>query len=69
MKFNTEKGGRRPSDLTFTMPSECEIFSGGLRELSCITHQLGKCDLEPKSGFPDATGSHPVVHNGKLTVI
>ena len=29
-------------------------------ELSRITHQLGKCDLEPKSGFPDSTGSHPV---------
>ena len=60
MKFITERGGGRPpSDLTFTMPSECEIFSGGLRELSRITHQLGKWDLEPKSGFPDATGSHP----------
>ena len=61
MKFITERGeGRPPSDLTFTMPSECEVFSGGLRELSRITHQLDKCDLEPKSGFPDATGSHPV---------
>ena len=59
--------GRPPSDLMFTVPSECEIFSGGLWELSriigryiYITHQLGKCDLEPKSGFPDATGSHLV---------
>ena len=61
MKFITERGGGRPpSDLTFTMPSECEVFSGGLRELSRITHQLGKCDLEPKSRFPDATGSHPL---------
>ena len=56
MKFITERGGGRPpSDLTFTMPSECEVFSGGLRELSRITHQLGKCDLEPKSGFPDVS--------------
>ena len=60
MKFITEReGGRPPSDLMFTKPLECEVFSGGLRELSRITHQLGKCDLEPKSGFPDATGSHP----------
>ena len=51
MKSITERGGGRPpSDLTFTMPSECEAFSGGLTELSRITHQLGKCDLEPKSG-------------------
>ena len=42
------------------MPSECEVFSRGLRQLSRITHQLGKCDLEPKSGFPDAMGSHPL---------
>ena len=65
MKFITERGGGRPpSDLTYTMPSECEVFFGGLREPSRITHQLSKfeCDLEPKSGFPDATiatGSHP----------
>ena len=61
MKFMFERGGRPPSDLTFTMPSECEVFSGGLREPSRITHQFDKCDLEPKSGFPDATGSHPLV--------
>ena len=62
MKFMSERvGGRPPSDLTFTMPSECEVFSGGLREPSRITHQLGKCDLELKSGFPDTTGSHPVL--------
>ena len=47
------------------MPSECEVFSGGLRELSRITHQLGKCDLEPKSGFPVTTGSRPVVQNNE----
>ena len=54
--YRNYPGSWPPSDLTFTMPSECEVFSGGLRELSRITHQLGKCDLEPKSGFPDATG-------------
>ena len=27
--------------------------------LLCIIHQLGKCDLKPKSEFPDAMGSHP----------
>ena len=37
----TERGGGRPpSDLTFTMPSECKVFSGGLREPLRITHQL-----------------------------
>ena len=70
MNFITERGGGRPpSDLTFTMPSECEVFSGGLRELSRITHRLGKCDLEPKSGFPDATGSHPVNINSSLRTL
>jgi hypothetical protein len=46
---------RPPSSL-----SECEVFSGGLREPSRITHQLGKGDLKAKSGFPDAAGSHPL---------
>ena len=60
-KFTTGGGGGRPpSDLKFTMPSECEVFSGGLREATRISHQLGKGDLEAKSGFPDAAGSHPI---------
>ena len=58
----TGRGGGGPrSDLKFTTPSECKMFSGGLRSPSRITHQLGKYDLEPKSVFPDATGSHPVL--------
>ena len=61
MKFITERGGGEASyRFNVSMPSECEVFSGGLRELSRIIHQLGKCDMEPKSGFPDATGSHPL---------
>ena len=57
----TGRGGGGPrSDLKFTTPSECKMFSGGLRSPSRITHQLGKYDLEPKSVFPDATGSHPM---------
>ena len=58
-KFTTEGGGGRPpSDLKFTTPSQCEVFSGGLRVSP--THQLGKGDLKAKSGFPDAAGSHPI---------
>ena len=58
----TGRGGGGPrSDLKFTTPSECKMVSGGLRSPSRITHQLGKYDLEPKSVFPDATGSHPLM--------
>jgi hypothetical protein len=58
-KFTTGRGGETPSDLKFTTPLECKVFSGGLREPSHITHQLGKSDLKPKSMFSDTTGSHP----------
>jgi hypothetical protein len=57
-----KKGETPPSDLKFTTPSECKVFSG-LREPSRITHQLGKSDLKPKSTFPDATRSHPVINS------
>jgi hypothetical protein len=55
-KFMTERGRPR-SDLKFTTRAKC--FPG---VSSRITHQLGKCDLEPKSVFlADATpGSHPI---------
>ena len=61
MKFITERG--EEASFRFNVYNAFgvrSIFRGSLRELSRITHQLGKCDLEPKSGFPDATGSHPL---------
>ena len=48
----TEKG--RPHSDLFTTPSECKVFSKGAQGSGSITSQLGKCDLKPKSGFPDA---------------
>ena len=38
-------------DLKFTAPSGRKILSGGLREPSRITHQLGKGDLEQNLGL------------------
>ena len=50
-RFTTRSGGRRPLlYLKFTTPSEREKLSGGLREPSPITHQLGKGDLEQNLG-------------------
>ena len=55
MKFITERGGVE-AYFRFNVYNAFEVrsISGGLtgREPSRITHQLGKCDLEPKSGFP-----------------
>ena len=48
----TERGGGEPS-FRFNVYNAI-----GVRYIFRITHLLGKCDLKPKSGFPDAMGSH-----------